>query len=136
MARYLMLAAVCLLMLGCSDRAGNALDVYEAVFRYSLQKHPADVKAYLVVDGKDPSSELLTRLRKDWPNLQPLSEDPKEQGLRLYAEGLKWGAGTAELKAGSWFPSKFGGEGHFADYHVVREKGQWVVKKLTNETMS
>jgi hypothetical protein len=144
MARSLVLAAF-VLAAGCIERSGNgpgaspedALDVYEAAFRYRLEKHPADVKAYLSVDGKDPPEELLKRLRKDWPNLKPGSEEPKEKGLQVYVEGLKWGArDTAELKAGYWFPTRFAGEGYFADHHLIREKGRWVVEKVTNETSS
>jgi hypothetical protein len=150
-SRCLVLAA-CLLGAGCSEPSGggpgappdggpapaaeDSLDVYETVFRYRLQKYDAKVTAYLSVDGKDPPAELLTRLRKDWPNLKPTSEEPKEKGLSVYAKGLKWQQGEAVLKAGYWFPTKFAGEGYFADHHVVREKGKWVVEKLTNETMS
>jgi hypothetical protein len=165
MARPLLLIYF-LLALGCADQAGNgradksgpadgrpadgrpadksadALDVYEATFRYRLQKQPGDVKpadvvAYLSVDGKDPAAELLKRLRKDWPKLQPVSAEPKERGLRLHVEGLKWGTqGTAELNAGYWFPTKFAGEGYFADHHLIRDKGRWVVTRVTNETSS
>jgi hypothetical protein len=148
MARYLLIALSCLLGAGCFQQAGNGpgaqseddLDVYEAVFRYRLEKlpadtKPADVKAYLSVDGKDPPAELLKRLRQDCPNLKPASEEDK--GFRVYVEGIKWGArGAAELKAGYWFPTKFAGEGYFADHHIIRDKGRWVVEKVTNETSS
>jgi hypothetical protein len=145
MARLLVLAAACLLAVGCAKQAGNgpaaqtndAVEVYETVFRYRLQKQPADVKAYLSVDGNDPPAELLKRLGKDWPNLMALSTEPKEKGLRVYVEGLKWGApGAAELQAGYWFPTKFAGEGYSANHHVIREKGRWIVEKVTNETSS
>jgi hypothetical protein len=150
MVRYLVLAALCVVAAGCAAREGDGpgdgpgapppqdpLDVYEAVFRYRLRNQPADVTAYLSVDDKDPPAELMTRLRKDWPNLKPASEEPKEKGHRIYVEGLKWGdRGTAELRAGYWFPTRFAGEGYFADHHLVREKGRWVVEKVTNETSS
>jgi hypothetical protein len=150
MARYLVLVTSCLFAVSCAKQASNgpaaqsedAFDVYEAVFRYRLQKHlgdvkPADVKVYLSVDGKDPPAELLQRLRKDWPNLKPVSEEPKEKGYLLYVEGLKWGTRDAvDLKAGYWFPTKVAGQGYFADHHVIREKGRWVVDKVTNETSS
>jgi hypothetical protein len=151
MAHHLVFAAVCLLAAGCAEQAGNgqatqtdnALDVYETVFRYHLQKQqngdlkPADVVAYLSLDGKDPPAELLIRLRKDWPNLKPVSEELKEKGLRVYVYGLIWGVrDAAELKAGYWLPTKYAGEGYFADHHVIREKGVWVVEKVTNETTS
>jgi hypothetical protein len=153
MARYLVLVMSCLVAVGCGaqpingptgkpgDHSGDDVDVYEAVFRYRLQKQfanqkPADVNVYLAVDGQDPPAELLKRLRKDWPNLQPASEDPKEEGYRVYVTNLKWGGSGAEVKAGYWFPTKFAGEGYFADHHVIRENGRWVVEKLTNETSS
>jgi hypothetical protein len=145
MARSLVLAAWCVLLSGCSEqgasgpaaRSDDALDVYEAVFRFRLQKQPADVEAYLSVEDKDPPAELLKRLRQDWPNLKPASEEPKAKGRRVYAEGLKWeGGGKAVLKAGYWFPTKFASQGYFADHHVVRDKGQWAVEKVTNETSS
>ena len=138
-------ATACVLVAGCSRpgdgdsgaRSAEALDVYEAVFRFRLQKQPADVKAYLSVDGKDPPAELLRRLRKDWPNLEPASEEPAEKGYRLYAEAIRWeGRDRAVLKGGYWFPTKFAGEGWFADHHVIRDRGRWVVEKVTDVTMS
>ena len=149
MVRYLVVAVSCLLAAGCFAQPGNGLgakaddtpDIYEAVFRYRLQllpgnPKPAEVKAYLAVDGKDPPVELLKRLRKDWPNLRPASEEPKEKGLRVYVEGFKREAQDAVLKAGYWFPTKFAGEGYFADHHVIRDKGRCVVEKVTNEVSS
>jgi hypothetical protein len=145
MRRYLVFAALGLVGVGCSDRPdGNppaqgddALAVYEAAFRYRLQKRPADAIAYLSVDDQDPPAELLRRLRRDWPNLKPVSEEPKEKGLRVYVKGLKWiDRDTAELRAGHWLPTRSAGEGYFADHRVVREGGRWVVAQVTNETMS
>ncbi len=136
---------VCLVVTGCSERTGgdlasraaDALDVYETVFRYQLKNSPADARAYLSVDGQDPSPDLLTRLLRDWPNLKPISEEPKEKGRHVSVKGLKWiNRDAAELRAGYWFPTKFAGEGHFADYHVVRQGKQWVVQKVANEIMS
>ncbi|HWG42354.1 MAG TPA: hypothetical protein VN688_06160 [Gemmataceae bacterium] len=145
MWRSLVFALTCLILAGCSNQPGNnssaqsgdALDVYEAVFRYRLQKYPADVRAYLAVDGQDVSEELLGRLRRDWPNLKPASEEPKEKGLRVYVEKLKWvNRSTAELHAGWWSPSKFAGDGYSGDHRVVRDGRQWRVEKVTNEIMS
>ena len=144
MSRYLWVAAVCVAMVGCSgqsgtdtDRSTDALAVYEAVFRHHLPKHSADFKAYLTIDGKDPSAELLQRLRRDWPNLKPGSEEPKEKGHRISADELKWtGRDSAEVKAGYWFPTRFAGEGGFGDYHLIRKAEGWVVEKVTNEVMS
>ncbi len=145
MGRSLVFATAFLLAAGCSQRAsrgpavreGDPLEVYEAVFRYRLAKRPADLRAYLSVEGKDPPADLLSRLRQDWPNLKPASEEPKEKGPHVYVEGLNWVDGdTAVLKAGHWSPSKFGGEGYFADHRVVRDKGRWVVESVANETMS
>ncbi len=145
MWRTIAFGLVCLGVTGCSGSSGgdapapskDPLDVYEAVFRYRLQNHPRDVRAYLSVDGRDLPADLLRRLRRNWPNLAPASEEPKEKGLRLYVEELKWiDESTAELRAGSWFPTKYAGEGDFADYRVVKKNGQWVVASVTNETMS
>jgi hypothetical protein len=111
--------------------------MYEAVYRHHLKKHPADVRAYLSVDGKDPPAELLTRLRREFPNLKPISDEPKEKGLRLQVEDLKWiNKDEAEVHAGYWFPTKFAGEGYYGDHHLVRQKGRWVVEKVANEVMS
>jgi hypothetical protein len=129
---------------GCSGSSGgdslapprHKLDVYEAVFRYQLRKRPRDVSAYLSVDGGDAPAELLRRLRKDWPNLKPASEEPKEKGLQLYVKDLKWNGDVAVLRGGYWFPTKFAGQGYFADHRVVWKDGQWVVAGVTNETMS
>jgi hypothetical protein len=140
MWRGLVFAITGLVLAGCSNRPAegdDTLAVYEAVFRYRLEKQPADVRAYLAVDGQDPPLELLNRLRRDWPNLKPASEEPKEKGLQVYVQGLAWiNRDTAELQAGHWFPTKFAGEGYFGDHHVVRKGGRWVVEKVTNETMS
>jgi hypothetical protein len=135
----------CLVVVGCSSPmergssggAADALAVQEAAFRYWLKKHPADVRAYLAVDGQDSPPALLTRLRRDWPKLQPASMEPKEKGLRIYVKELKWvGPDRAELKAGQWFPTRFAGEGHFGELHLHRADGQWVVDRITNEVMS
>jgi hypothetical protein len=145
MARCLVLAALCALAAGCfgpgasapAARPDEAIDVYEAVFRYRLQQQPADAEAYLSVDGQDPPAELLRRLRQDWPNLKPASEEPRDKGRRVYAEGLRWeGRDAAVMKAGYWFPTKAAGQGYFADHHVTRDQGRWVVAKVTNETSS
>ena len=134
-----------LALAGCSGSSGerapspprDPLDVYEAVFRYRLRNKPRDVTAYLKVDGGDVPAELLQRLRRDWPNLKPASEEPKEKGLRLYVKGLKWtGDGAAEVRAGYWFPTKFAGQGYFADHRVEWKDGRWVVAGVSNETMS
>jgi hypothetical protein len=158
MARILWLAVPCLLLAGCScapgngpsggtspgptgggpgTQAGDTLDIYEAVFRYRLEKRPADAVAYLEVAGKDAPAELLKRLRKDWPNLKPISDKPKDGGLRIYAEDIKWTRDIAAVvRAGHSFSTLSGSEGAFADHHLEREMGKWVVKRLTNETSS
>jgi len=99
MWRTIALGLGCLGLTGCSGPSGGGgdgpapakdpLDVYEAVFRYRLQNHPRDVRAYLSVDGRDLPADLLRRLRRDWPNLAPASEEPKEKGLRLYVSELE-----------------------------------------------
>jgi hypothetical protein len=144
MSRYLCFAAVCVAMVGCSgrsgtdtDRSADALDVFEAVFRRHFPKPSEDFKAYLTIDGKDPSAELMKRLRRDWPNLKPGSEEPKEKGHRFYVDELTWtGRDSAEVKSGYWFPTKFAGEGGFGDYHLIRKAEGWVVEKVMNEVMS
>jgi len=145
MRRSILVAALGLLAAGCSepgdrgpaDRAEDAGAVYEAVFRYHLQKLPTPVRAYLTVDGQDPPADLLKRLRRDWPNLQPASAEPKEKGLRVYVKSLKWiDQDTAEMNAGHWFPTKYAGEGYFGDHRVVRHGERWVVEEVTNEVMS
>ncbi|HYT94224.1 MAG TPA: hypothetical protein VEL76_36245, partial [Gemmataceae bacterium] len=144
MGRVVALAVGCLVAIGCEGSDGGSaaskqdpLEVYETVFRYRLQKHPREVSAYLTVDGKDIPASVLGRLRKDWPNLKAISEEPKERGLRIYVNKLKWiDTSTAEVEAGYWFPTKFAGEGYFGDHHVVRRDGRWVVAKITNETSS
>ena len=133
--RCLVLTA-CLLAAGCGKPALAPRDVFEAVFRHRLQKYAPDVTAYLSVDGKDPPAELLDRLREDWPNLKPASEDPKRMGLHVYASDLRWVGVAAVTKAGYWFRTEFAGEGYFADHHVVLNGGRWVVEKATSETIS
>jgi hypothetical protein len=142
MRRCLLLAS-CLLVTGCSlgsapaARPTDTVDVYEAVFRYRLKDRAANLEAYLAIDGKDPPAELLTRLRRDWPNLKPVSEEPKEKGHRVYVENLKLiGQDKAEAHAGYWFPTKFAGQGNSADHHIVREGERWVVQKVSNEISS
>lgn len=141
----LVLTVGCVLAVGCSQpgdsglaaRPHDSLDVYEAVFRYRLNKEPAGFKAYLSVEGKDPPAELLERLHKDWPNLKPASAEPKEKGHRVYAEDIKWeGRDAAVLHAGYWFPTRFAGEGYSADHRVIHGSGRWTVVKVTNEISS
>ena len=143
--RTIVLGLLGLGVAGCSESSAGGspapskdpLDVYEAVFRYRLQNHPRDVRAYLSVDDRDAPEELLRRLRRDWPNLAPASAEPKEKGLRLYVNNLTWiDDETAEVNAGYWFPTKFSGEGYFGDHHLVWKEGRWVVERVTKETMS
>jgi len=71
MWRTIALGLGCLGLTGCSGPSGGGgdgpapakdpLDVYEAVFRYRLQNHPRDVRAYLSVDGRDLPADLLRR---------------------------------------------------------------------------
>ena len=128
------------LLAGCnrsSNRGGDTVDVYEAIFRHSLKAYPADAVAYLAVDSGDVPADVLARLRDDKPNLQPASAEPKAKGLRVYADGLRWlDRDTAEVSTGYWFPTEHSGEGRFADYQVVRQSGRWVMKRVGNETVS
>jgi hypothetical protein len=149
MWRHFWFVVLCLGIVGCGGAAGEApggggapaakdsLGVYEAAFRFRLQKQPKNVEAFLSVDGKDAPAEVLDKLRKDWPNLKPRSAAPKDKGLWVYVDELKWtGQGTAEVKAGYWFPTKFAGEGYFATHHLVHQGGSWIVQKVSNEVMS
>jgi hypothetical protein len=150
MVRCIVMVCASMLAAGClepaaqnqGDRAKDTLDVQEAVFRFRLPKTPAgmkpeDLRAYLAVDGKDPPAELMKRLQKDFPNLEPVSEEPKEKGLRIYVEGLKFaGNARAEVKAGYSMSTRLAPEGHFANHHLMRDKGRWIVEKVTNETRS
>src|SRR5262249_62214151 len=81
MWRTIALGLGCLGLTGSSGPSGGGgdgpapakdpLDVYEAVFRYRLQNHPRDVRAYLSVDGRDLPADLLRRLRCRRANLPP-----------------------------------------------------------------
>lgn len=139
------MAAMALIAAGCfsgvshgpPDRASDAIDVYEAAFSYRLAKQSTDIEAYLAVDGKNPAAELITRLRRRWPNLKPASEEPEKNGYRITAEQLKWiDAATAELRLHSVHNTQIARDVYFADYRVVRRGGQWVVEHVSNETMS
>lgn len=128
---------------GCFGQAGDggrdkdALDVYEAVFRHHLKKEKADAIGFLSIDTTDPPVELLKRLRKEWPNLKPISELPKDmKALRVYANELKWTRGGAEVQAGYWFPTKVAGQGYVGTYHMIREKDTWKIAKVTDEVSS
>jgi hypothetical protein len=147
MWRCVQVAAAGLLIAGCwngpgggpgpAAQSGDPADVYEAVFRHLLQKHPADVPAFVSVDGQDPPADLLNRLRRDWPNLKPVSDEPKVNGYVVYVEKLMWdGRDAAELRAGHRYNTRVAPDVYFGDHRVVREGGRWVVKSVTNETMS
>src|SRR5688572_22294273 len=142
MWRHLWLAMLCVALAGCGNSSGapgakDALGVYEAAFRFNLQKHPKEAEVYLAVDGKDAPAELLDKLRKDWPNLKPVSAAPKDKGHQFYVKNLQWtGQGTATVKAGQWFPTNFGGEGQFGTHHLAYRNGQWIVEKVTDKVTS
>jgi hypothetical protein len=146
--------AACLGILGCGGSSGgpnsgggpspgggvgqmDERPVYEAAFRHLLVKYPKDVEGYLALDSKDVPATVLDKLRKDWPKLKQISEMPKEKGLWLYVDNLKWtGHHSAELKAGHWSPTKFAGEGASGTYHMQLKDSKWVVEKITDVVMS
>jgi len=143
MRRACLIMALGVVIAGCGGSgatgpaAKDSAAVYEAVFRYRLQKQPKEVEAYLAVDGKDAPAELLEKLQKDWPNVKPASAAPKDKGLREYAEDLQWtGNGAAAVKAGHSFPTKFGNEGYFGTHHLLFKNGRWEVDRVTDEVMS
>ena len=142
MCRAISMGILCVVVAGCSGEKlppepKDPVAVQEAVLRHLLHKQPRDATAYLAVEGKDVSPALLARLRRDWPNLKPVSEEPKEKGLRFSVEAVKWIApGVAEVHGGYWFPTKFAGEGYFADHRVVWKNGEWVFERVENVIMS
>jgi hypothetical protein len=141
--RYLLLAAVCLALAGCTGSSGSrggasheSLTVYEAALRHQLKGYSPETRAYLSIDGRDIPMVLLTKLRSDWPNVQHASDAGKDEVLHVYAESLKWdGLYAAEVRAGYRMPTKYAGQMRFGDLRIVYKDGRWVVESVSNDTI-
>ena len=146
MRAFICLAGLCFLMAGCN---GNGADIappdepkqdstpiYEVVFRHELKGTKTGAGHYLSVDGKDPSPELMKRLQKDLPELQPLSKRPQDVKARVTGVGvddLKWiDRDTAELMGGQ----SNGMDGHGSRFRVVRKRGVWTIDSVKVEFLS
>ena len=134
MVRVIVLGGLCLAAAGCgTSPPHNAADVYEALLRENLPGHGDGSGIYVLVDGADPATELLDRLRLQWPALRPASEAPKGKRHIVHVEDLKWlGRGTAEARGG--FSN--GMDGVIKRFRLIWTGGRWVVEKTTTEVIS
>jgi hypothetical protein len=137
MRPFLLLAALCVLGAGCNgngkDDLKDADPVYEAVLKEELKNAKKGEGFYVFVDGKDPAPELLKRLQKQWPELQPGSKAPKGKANCVSVENLKWiNRDAAELHGGG----SDGIDGRVSLFRVVRKNGAWVVESVKLEAMS
>jgi hypothetical protein len=132
MKRAICLIGLCLAV-GCGGTARrDPEEVYEAALRANLPAN-GDGEGYFVsVDGKDPSEEMLGRLRKQWPALRPVSETPK-RGYHVISVGkLEWVWGGANVRVGS----SNGMDGHLEHVRLVWKNGQWEVESRKTEAVS
>jgi hypothetical protein len=138
MSQWQFAAAVCLVVAGCrSGGTNDARQIYVVAIQYRLQKQPIDVTVYVSVDDRDPPDDILIRLRREWPNLKPASQEPEKDGFLITIKSFKWiDKNTAELRMHGRYNSKIAPDHDFADYRVVRRGEQWVVDKVSNITMS
>jgi hypothetical protein len=134
MGRVVCLLGLCLVVAGCGGPATQEPEeVYEAVLRARLPAGGNAEGVFVQVDGKDPSDELLARLRKQWPGLRPASEMPKRKYSVITVGELKWvGRGVAEVRVGS----SNGMDGHIERARVVWSNGQWAIESTTTEAIS
>ena len=88
---------------------------------------------YFFLGGKDPEPELLQRLQKQWPKLQPGSKGPKGKANRVSIDGLKWiDPKTVEMRGG--FSN--GMDGRSSRYRIVSKGGAWIVEQVVVEAQS
>ncbi len=107
--------------------------VYEAVLKLGHCRPAPDGPTYLQIDGGDPGAELLTRLRKIWPQLKPASEMPAGKRHLVHLAELLWiDDDTAEVTAGF----NTGTDGRIDRYRLVRKNGQWTIESTTNRAIS
>ncbi|MBI1832602.1 MAG: hypothetical protein HYR84_14265 [Planctomycetes bacterium] len=117
---------------GVADVGGNdAAPVYDIVFRAELKDAKNGAAHFLSVDYKDPAPELMAKLKKTWPELQPWSKKPaekaKERSTHVAAHDLKWiDRHTAEVQGG--FSN--GMDGRVNLYRVVNKNGDWVIESV------
>jgi hypothetical protein len=96
MPRIILFSAFCCFLAGCTAADGDngkaskdAHPVYEAVLKVELKEAKNGEGYYLFVDGKDPEPDLLTRLQKHWPQLQPGSKVPEGKATRINVGELR-----------------------------------------------
>jgi hypothetical protein len=138
MRPFLLLTALGVLSAGCNGNGGAGAPgdpdpVYEAVLKEELKGANKGEGFYVFVDGKDPAPELLKRLQKQWPELQPGSKAPKGKANCIGVDSLKWiNRDAAELHGGG----SNGFDGRSSLYRVVHKDGAWVVESVKLEAIS
>ncbi|MBM3997802.1 MAG: hypothetical protein FJ303_27210 [Planctomycetes bacterium] len=137
MKRLILPFVLCLGTVGCdaaadgNDKGKNAEAVYEIVFRAELKEAKDGAAHFLSVDNKDIGPELLAKLKKTWPALQPWSKRPEPKGkdrvVHIGVHDLKWiDRNTAEVRGG--FSN--GIDGRISGYRIIQRNGAWVIESV------
>jgi hypothetical protein len=120
----------CWLTFAPRDRGAEAVDVYEAVFRYQFGHNGSGLQEKserycLSIQDKDPPPAFLDRFRGHKPAVLPGSQFQEGKGVLFRIGSLKWiDDDTAEVLGGY-------NEGPLSAswnrYRVVRKAGRWAV---------
>src|SRR5207253_6370011 len=104
----------------------QAAEIYETVIR-DIHKGKGDGDGtYIWVRGKDPTDEVMRRLKEKWPKLRPASAMP-EDGYRMdFTEVRRTDAGM-DVRFEPWYR----GGSSWVIYHLVRKGDNWQVEGVT-----
>ena len=131
------------LIAGCSTTAGTGkpedlLDVHEAAIRYQMKNSVAvdgpAVPVHVLVDGNDPSGELLRRFSDSPFDLQPGTKRNPAKSVCVSVDNLKWiDRNTVEVEISC---NSNGIDGSVHLFRLERQRGKWVVTKDTITAIS
>jgi hypothetical protein len=117
--------------------------IHETVLRYQLQQHAVAqlplTQYYLAVRGRDPSEDLLHRVRGLVSQVQPLSQcrvsvqdrvtdrNTGAQGLIVEVSSLRWLQMTAAEVVGGYYAAPW--QAAVIRYCVEYDGGDWAVTR-------
>lgn len=127
MARSKFWVGLCLALTGCAhDADSDAVPVFDVVLKHEFPAAKKDMSLFVFIDGKDPSPDLLKRIRETWPGSQAGSKVGKDRVDRVDFGNLKWvGREGVELDC----TISNGMDGRRKHFKLARKKGVWVVEK-------
>jgi hypothetical protein len=132
-----------------ANRITEEAAIDEAVFRYFLQWKVKEAEpAFLSVEGRDPSDELMARfaplgktvskasaayIRPEFEGI-PLHRSTGERGVLLEADSIKWVFGDRVEVRATLTCGLLCGEGCI--YQLVKTKGRWTVETCKQHFVS